>query len=165
MNPVSWQEDAASSGDLPAAPPSRQNDRVPIILDRQTEENAADVRGTVLCVEDEPVSLALVQAMIGEFPNIRLLSAGTGREAIRLAREEHPDLMLLDMHLPDFGGLEVVRSLNEVIAAKQLKVILLTGDLLSMDVVKAMSLGAHGYWLKPLTRERLRSGLFMALKS
>jgi DNA-binding response OmpR family regulator len=73
--------------------------------------------------------------------------------------------VLLDMHLPDIGGLSVVRELSEEIAEKRMKVVLLTGDHMSIDVVKAMSLGAHDYWLKPLTREHLRAGLVTALSA
>ena len=71
--------------------------------------------------------------------------------------------MLLDMHLPDISGLEVVRVLNEEIASGALRVTLLTADSLSMDIVKAMSLGASEYWLKPLTLDGLENGLRRAL--
>jgi len=71
--------------------------------------------------------------------------------------------VLLDMHLPDIGGLEVVRALNEEIASGKLRVTLLTADTLSMDIVKAMSLGAYDYWLKPLSMAKLEAGLKRAL--
>ena len=71
--------------------------------------------------------------------------------------------MVLDMRLPDIGGLEVVRELSELISQQQLRVVLLTGESFSMDVVKAMSLGAHDYWPKPLTAERARDGVTRAL--
>lgn len=123
------------------------------------------LHGTVLCIEDQPVNMDQVEALIGEFPHVRLLKAATGREGLRLARAERPELVLLDMHLPDIGGLSVVRELSEEIAEKRMKVVLLTGDHMSIDVVKAMSLGAHDYWLKPLTREHLRAGLVTALSA
>ena len=121
------------------------------------------VRGTVVCIEDHPINMAQVEAMLEEFPHIRLVQAVTGREGLVRVREERPDLVLLDMNLPDIGGLQVVRELNEEIAVDKLKVVLLTSDALSIDVVKAMSLGAHDYWLKPITRERLRAALAVAL--
>lgn len=121
--------------------------------------------GTVLCIEDQPVSMALIEAMIAELPGLRLLKAGTGAEGLRQVRSERPDVVLLDMHLPDFGGLEVVRQLGEEIATGRVKVILLTADSLSMDVIKAMSLGAREYWIKPVGFERLASGLARALRA
>ena len=118
-----------------------------------------ELTGTVLCIEDEPVNMELVEAMLSGFPLIKLLKAFTGREGVRLAQAEQPDLVLLDMRLPDISGLEVVRALSEQISQRNLRVVLLTGDSFSIDVVKAMSLGAHEYWPKPLTLERALAGL------
>jgi CheY-like chemotaxis protein len=128
------------------------------------EPQAVEVQGTVLCIEDQPVSMALVEAHLSTFPGVTLIKASTGREGVRLAQSQLPDLVLLDMHLPDIDGLEVVRALNETIAQRQLRVILLTADSFSIDVVKAMTLGAHAYWQKPLTFERLRVELPRALQ-
>lgn len=69
------------------------------------------------------------------------------------------DLVLLDMNLPDMHGLDTVRALNEQISRQGLCVVLLTADSFSIEVIKAMSLGAREYWPKPLTPERLRDGL------
>ena len=117
----------------------------------------------VLCIEDHPVNMALVEAMLAGLSGVRLLKAYTGREGVRLAKTEQPDLVLLDMRLPDISGLEVVRELSELISQGRLRVVLLTGESFSMEVVKAMSLGAHDYWHKPLTVERVRDGVTRAL--
>ncbi|MEO8058731.1 MAG: response regulator [Burkholderiales bacterium] len=114
---------------------------------------------TVVCIEDHPVSMALVEALLSAYPRVRLLKAFNGRDGVRLVQSERPDLVLLDMMLPDISGLEVVRELSELIAQRSLRVVLLTGDSFSIDVVKAMSLGAHEYWPKPLTRARVTAGL------
>lgn len=119
--------------------------------------------GSVLCIEDDPASLLLVEAVLAVNPRVRLLKASSGREGVAVALRERPDVVLLDMHLPDIGGLEVVRALSEPISTDQLHVILLTADSFSIDVVKAMSLGAKGYWHKPIDVERLRAGVDRAL--
>jgi len=119
--------------------------------------------GKLLCIEDDETSMALVEAMMQRFADIELTEATNGADGIRLARAERPDLVLLDMHLPDMSGLEVVRQLNPDIAAGGLRVIILTGDPLTMDVIKAMSLGAFEYWVKPLTLDVLESGIQRAL--
>ncbi|MBI5720268.1 MAG: response regulator [Burkholderiales bacterium] len=124
----------------------------------------AEAPGTILCIEDHPVSMELVEAMLANFPGITLIKADTGREGVRLALESPPDLILLDMNLPDISGLEVVRALNEPIAQRRFRVILLTADSFSIDVVKAMSLGAHAYWHKPLTSQRVFAELPRALQ-
>jgi CheY-like chemotaxis protein len=122
-----------------------------------------ELRGKVLYIEDNPLNMALVESVLSDYPGVTLLKATTGAEGIRLARAERPDLVLLDMHLPDIGGLEVVRALNEEIAKGDLRVTLLTADTLSMDIVKAMSLGAYDYWIKPIDLNKLESGLRRAL--
>jgi CheY-like chemotaxis protein len=127
------------------------------------EAPARHMRGKVLYIEDQPVYQDLVEAMLAESPGITLLKTTSGREGVRLAQTELPDVVLLDLHLPDISGLEVVRSLSELIAKRRFRVILLTADSFSMDIVKAMSLGAHEYWIKPITLERLQSGLARAL--
>jgi len=134
-----------------------------MILDESSSH--VDLTGTVLCIEDQPVSMALVEEMLAAYPGIRLLTAFNGRDGVRLALAERPDLVLLDMQLPDIGGLEVLRALSELISRRQLRVVLLTSDSFSIDVVKAMSLGAHEYWPKPLTFERATSGLRRLLGS
>jgi two-component system cell cycle response regulator DivK len=121
------------------------------------------LHGKVLYIEDNPINMSLVETALESYPGITLLKASTGQEGIRIARAEQPDLVLLDMHLPDIGGLEVVRALNEDIANRQLRVTLLTADTLSMDIVKAMSLGAYEYWLKPINMNTFDAALKRAL--
>jgi two-component system cell cycle response regulator DivK len=124
---------------------------------------AAELTGKVVCIEDEPINLAIVEDLLKQFPNVQLLKATTGAEGIRLVRAERPDFVLLDMHLPDTSGLEVVRQLNEDIANWGLRVTILTGDTLTMDIIKALSLGAFEYWVKPIDASVLESGLRRAL--
>jgi DNA-binding response OmpR family regulator len=126
-------------------------------------DSESDLRGKVLYIEDNPINMDLIETALSMYPGVTLVKAHNGVEGISLARSEKPDLVLLDMHLPDIGGLEVVRALNEEIANGQLRVTLLTADTLSMDIVKAMSLGAYDYWLKPLDMNKLEAGLKRAL--
>ena len=116
-------------------------------------------RGKVLYVEDQDLNFLLVQAQLAAMlPGVTLTRALTGAEGVERVRKERPDLVLLDMHLPDLGGLEVVRALTVEIS-EGLKVALLTADHLSMDIIKAMSLGAYEYWVKPLGAAQLEKGV------
>jgi DNA-binding response OmpR family regulator len=124
---------------------------------------ATELSGKVVCIEDEPTNLAIIEDLLSQFPGVQLFQATTGAEGVRLVRAERPDLVLLDMHLPDTSGLEVVRQLNEDIANWGLRVTILTGDTLTMDIIKALSLGAFEYWVKPLEARVLESGLRRAL--
>ena len=120
-------------------------------------------RGTVLCIEDNPINMVWIEVLLQSFPGVQVLKAVTGREGVRIALDEKPDLILLDMHLPDIDGLEVVRLLCEEISLRRLAVILVTADSFSIEVVKAMSLGARDYWVKPLSIDKLRKDLPRAL--
>jgi hypothetical protein len=124
---------------------------------------SATLRGSILYVEDEPISFAMVEALLASHPDLHLIRAQTGDEGVRLARSEHPDALLLDMHLPDISGVEVVRRLSEDISAGSFRVVLLTADKLNIDVLKAMSLGAFEYLVKPVSRRALEAALERAL--
>jgi len=117
---------------------------------------------TLLCIEDNELNMALVESFVAGLPGVTLLKASTGREGVKLARAQRPDLVLLDMKLPDIDGLQV-RALNAQIADRLLRVVLITGDSFSIDVVKAMSLGAYDYWLKPMDMHKFEAGLKRAL--
>jgi DNA-binding response OmpR family regulator len=121
------------------------------------------LRGRVVYIEDDETNVLLVRALVARHPGVELLHAATGRAGIELVRREKPDFVLLDMHLPDISGLEVVRELNIDITSRGLRLNILTGDALSMDIIKAMSLGAYEYWLKPLDRQVFDDGLRRAL--
>ncbi len=123
----------------------------------------AELHGKVLYVEDVDINFVMVEGGLASFPGVELIRATTGYDGVRLVRSEHPDFVLLDMHLPDISGLEVVRQISEDIAARRLRVTILTGDELTMDVIKAMSLGAFEYWIKPVDVRVLRAGVRRAL--
>lgn len=135
----------------------------PYAMEETQTPDPTTARGTLLHIEDEPISRELLAGLLEVAPQVRLLQAGDAAAGIHLARTEAPDLVLLDMHLPGPGGLDVVRALSEQIAAGRFDVVLLTGDTLSMDVLKAMSLGAREYWPKPLRFERLLVALARAV--
>jgi CheY-like chemotaxis protein len=123
----------------------------------------APLQGTVLYIEDEPVNFVMVEALLASHAGVRLIRAQTGQEGVELARSQRPDAILLDMHLPDISGIEVVRRLSEDIAGGAFRVILLTADKLNIDVLKAMSLGAFEYLVKPVKRDILEASLRRAL--
>lgn len=111
--------------------------------------------GTVLCVEDDRVNYLLVEAAFEmHLPAVALLRAATAAEAVRVARERHPSLMLLDLRLPDRPGLEVVRELDREICSGALSVVVVTADRMTADLVKARALGVREVLFKPIDIER-----------
>jgi DNA-binding response OmpR family regulator len=128
------------------------------------EAPESELHGKVLYIEDVPVNFAVVEATFARHPRVKLIHAATGLEGVRLVRSERPDFVLLDMHLPDISGLEVVRMLSEDIAARRLRITILTADSLSMDIIKAMSLGAFEYLIKPVAVSVLEASTRRALQ-
>jgi len=131
---------------------------------KPAKADLADLHGCVLHIEDEPTGLLLVETILATYPGIERLQAHNGSDGIRIAKERKPDLILLDMNLPDIGGLEVVRALNEFLHSEPVRLVLLTAEDFSVEVVKAMSLGAHDYWRKPLHVELFRASLVKMLQ-
>ena len=131
--------------------------------DPNAAHTSAEPHGSVLHIEDDPLNRALVETLLAAFTGVTLRQASNGRDGIEAALEQLPDVILLDMNLPDIGGLEVVRALSEHITGDRCRVILLTAEHFTIHVVKAMSLGACEYWMKPLTLERLRADLCRVL--
>ena len=124
----------------------------------------APLQGLVLYIEDEPINYDLVETLLREHSGVRLVHAQTGEEGVHRARNEHPDAILLDMHLPDISGIEVVRRLSQDIAAGAFRIIILTADRLNIDVLKAMSLGAFEYLEKPVDLQALEASVRRALE-
>ena len=127
------------------------------------EASPPPLQGSVLYIEDVELNYLVVEGILARHPGVALRRATTGAEGVRLVRGELPDFVLLDMHLPDMSGLDVIRLLSEIIAERQLRITILTGDKLTTDVIKAMSLGAYEYMVKPVNAALLEAGLRRAL--
>lgn len=97
------------------------------------------------------MSYLLVGAVLqAHLPLVALHRASTGAEAVRLARSFEPDLVLLDLRLPDRSGLEVIRELNPEISAGTFDVLVVTADKITPNEVKARALGARDVLYKPI---------------
>jgi CheY-like chemotaxis protein len=119
---------------------------------RQTETSQArtEKKRTILYIEDNRSNLTLIEQVLAEDPQTRLLSAMQGRLGIDLARQHSPDVVLLDLHLPDMPGWEVLSELQRNEATKHLPVIVISADATSRQINKLMAAGAYSYLTKPL---------------
>lgn len=104
----------------------------------------------LLYVEDNPVNVLLVRQLLARWPQIELVHAEDGQAGLELARRLHPDLVLLDMHLPDMDGVEVLGELRRDPATAALGVVALSASEHPQDVHRAQEAGALEYWTKPL---------------
>jgi two-component system phosphate regulon response regulator PhoB len=108
----------------------------------------------VLVVDDEPDITALVAYHLAK-AGYRVATAANGREALRAAREERPDLVVLDLMLPGVSGYDVLSELRRVDETKDMGVILLTARRDEPDRIKGLSLGADDYLPKPFSPQEL----------
>lgn len=86
----------------------------------------------ILVVDDEPVVLEALEALLGREGH-EVLRAGDGEEALRLAAAQRPDIILLDLHLPDLSGFEVVSRLRQTAGLEQIPVIAFSGKFISVE--------------------------------
>jgi two-component system OmpR family response regulator len=106
----------------------------------------------VLVVDDEPSIRELVQVAL-KFHGCAVTTAATGNDALRLAAAERPDLIVLDIMLPDIDGFEVVRRLRA--GDNEVPVIFLTARDTTSDTVTGLALGGDDYITKPFSVEAL----------
>jgi signal transduction histidine kinase len=105
---------------------------------------------TVLCIEDNPLNLRLLESIFARRPEITLLTAGRGLEGIEAAIRHHPDLVLLDLDLPDISGLRVLQALRLTNGLETVPVIVVSADATRGQIAKLMAAGAADYVTKPL---------------
>ncbi|HEX8452466.1 MAG TPA: PAS domain S-box protein [Longimicrobium sp.] len=104
----------------------------------------------VLYVEDNVANLSLIEAILSGRPEITLLSALQGGLGVDLAAEHRPDLILLDLHLPDLPGEEVLRRLRADPRTGEIPVIVISADATPTTVKRLLESGARAYLTKPL---------------
>jgi len=111
--------------------------------------------GTLLYIEDNLTNLHLMQRVVARRSGIRLLHAPQGRMGLELARTRHADIILLDLHLPDMSGMEVLGQLRSDPATAHVPVYIVSADATAGQVLRMRSAGAVGYLTKPLDVQRV----------
>ena len=120
-------------------------------------------RKTILLIEDEPDILELMQFNL-ERDGFRVVSAVTGEQGYRLARELGPDLIVLDLMLPDMSGIKVCKLLRQQDELPNLPIIIATARDSESDVVVGLELGADDYITKPFSVRELSARIRAVLR-
>ena len=115
----------------------------------------ADWGGRVLYIEDNPVNQLLMQQLLARCPTVSLQCVDTGTAGLQAVAAQTPDLVLLDMQLPDMSGLEWLQRQSAAIAEGRLRVIAVSASAMSSDVAAAQAGGAVDYWTKPLRLDQV----------
>jgi PAS domain S-box-containing protein len=147
--------------ELPLAPyvPSEGGDNASSSLQNEVS-TASDPptetasKKTVLLIEDNISNFHLIENVLEDFKDIQLLGAMQGGMGIELAKQNQPDLILLDLHLPDIMGDEVLRRLQEIPAIQHVPVVVLSVDATPVQVSRLLDQGAREYLTKPLDIEK-----------
>ena len=108
----------------------------------------------VLYIEDTVANVRVIEGVLELRPGVQLLSAMFGRLGVELAREHHPDLILLDLHLPDLPGDRVLAELQEDAETRDIPVIVLSADA-TREREQLLAAGAAAYLTKPIDLRRL----------
>jgi signal transduction histidine kinase/CheY-like chemotaxis protein len=115
--------------------------------------------GRLLYIEDNPVNLLIVQELLAQRPDLELDTAVDGLSGVRLAAQRVPDLILVDMQLPDIDGHEVLRRLRADAATAEIPCIALSANAMPDDIARALRAGFADYWTKPLDLQRFMRSL------
>lgn len=116
---------------------------------------AAAVTHMVLLVEANLANARLIERVFQRRAGVRLLTAMQGSLALELAREHQPDLILLDLDLPDLSGDKVLLQLRQDAILRDVPVVMVSGDAIPSQVQRMLDLGARGYITKPFNVQEL----------
>src|SRR5262249_31068159 len=118
-------------------------------------------------IDDDPIILSAFRKIFSSAAPLSLVTATSALEGLRLIAQRHPDVVLLDINLPDMDGLEVCREIQKIDA--RIPIIFVTGQGTTETAIEAMKLGAYEYLLKDRITEpdevaQLRSSVSRAVE-
>lgn len=108
----------------------------------------------ILVVDDISTNVVLIQALL-KGKNYEVIPAQSGLQALKIAHERKPDVIILDIMMPEMDGYEVLARLRSDERTKDIKVVMVSALSKVADIQNAMNLGADDYLTKPLVAKRL----------
>jgi len=113
----------------------------------------------ILCIDDIAINVNLVKRIIFHYPNLNFLSASNAFEGIEIAKTQIPDLILMDIHMPDMDGLTAFKELKLIEETKEIPIIALSADAMDKSIKKALDMGFNDYITKPIDLKKLLSSI------
>lgn len=113
----------------------------------------------LLYIEDNPVNALLIRELLADHPDVELQVAETGRAGVQRARDWRPELILVDLQLPDIDGHAVLQALRADPATAGIRCVVLSANATPDDVQAARAAGFADYWTKPIDFDRFLHGL------
>ena len=105
---------------------------------------------SILYIEDNPANLRLVEGLLGHRNNLNLITANEPFSGLELAKKQVPDLILLDINLPEMSGYQVMENLSQHEITKAIPVIAVSANAMPEDISKALEAGFYSYVTKPI---------------
>lgn len=137
--------------ELPCSSENAMNSVDGLIDISNSNIDPSNIKGTILYIEDNKSNTEfLEQIIMSHRPGIRLICNMFGKNTVQLALEEHPDIILLDLDLPDIHGSDVMKDLQANPNTKNIPVIVISADVMPEQVKKLERAGAKNYLTKPL---------------
>ena len=133
------------------------------VLQPRTDAAAGVI--TMLYVEDNAANLRLVQAMLRQHPQLKLLSATRAETGLQLASLHRPNLILLDIHLPEMDGYAMLGILQSEPATRGIPVLALSADAMPADIERGLAAGFRDYLTKPVKQEALIAAIRSAVEA
>jgi len=118
-------------------------------------------KNTILVVDDEPQIQKMLGILLGA-ENFKIVESTSGKQAIRMCASIKPDLILLDLGMPDMDGKDVITAIREW---SQVPIIVLSACLLDMEITAALNMGANDYVTKPFNVDVLMARINASLRS
>ncbi|MBU0743979.1 MAG: response regulator [Gammaproteobacteria bacterium] len=112
-------------------------------------------QGKILIIDDIKANVELLEALLLSRFGFIILKAYGGKEGLELAKKEHPDLILLDIMMPDLDGFQVCEKLRQDTAFDVVPIIMVTAKDKDDDIVQSLEKGADDYIIKPINKEDL----------
>jgi len=113
----------------------------------------------VLYIEDNEVNALLVEQLLARWGEVRFVGARDGATGLRMAETLKPDLVLLDLQLPDIDGLDVLGRLRADASLDGMPIVVLSATAMPADIAQARDRGATDYWTKPLDFQHFLAGI------
>lgn len=109
----------------------------------------------ILIIDDNKANVDLLEALLGSKSSFIILKAHSGKEALEVAKKEHPNLILLDIMMPDLNGFQVCEILRQDASFTATPIIMVTAKDQDDDIVQALEKGADDYIIKPANKDDL----------
>lgn len=122
--------------------------------DRHPQQDGELMQPLVLYIEDDRDNMVLVRRVL-RAAGFGLLEATTAREGIELALNHQPDLILMDINLPEVDGLTATRELRENPCVQHIPIVALTANIMQNVIQQALDAGCNGYIVKPIQVDKL----------